>query len=398
MAEGIRKRHSRKCRSTTGAKCSCKPSYEAFVFLSREGKKLRKTFPTEAAAKTWRADAVGAAARGRLREPTKKTLEQAAEELIAGMKAGTIPARGGTRYKPGAVRGYEAALRQRIIPSLGGRRLAEIRRSDVQDLVDRLMVQGLAKSTIENTLDPLRVVYRRAMMREEVATDPTKLLEISGPKTKRDRIADPQEAKALLAALPEEDRALWATAMYAGLRRGELRALRWRDIDLAERRIHVCRGWDEQEGEQKGKTAAADRRVPILRVLGPELAKLHLRSADSRPDALVFGTTADRPFSPTTIRGRALKAWGWQPERDDVTGATTLKQVRENALKPISLHEARHTTASVLIAAGANAKVIQTVMGHATIGMTFDTYGHLMPGGLDEAAELADAYIEQATG
>ncbi|MGI8559248.1 MAG: tyrosine-type recombinase/integrase, partial [Solirubrobacteraceae bacterium] len=67
-------------------------------------------------------------------------------------------------------------------------------------------------------------------------------------------------------------------------------------------------------------------------------------------------------------------------------------------LVPITLHEARHTCASLLIASGANAKVVQAVMGHATIGMTFDTYGHLMPGGLDEAAAAANSYLARLSG
>jgi site-specific recombinase XerD len=60
------------------------------------------------------------------------------------------------------------------------------------------------------------------------------------------------------------------------------------------------------------------------------------------------------------------------------------------------LHEARHTFASTLIAAGANIKVVQKVMGHATITMTLDKYAHLMPGGLDEAAQSADAYLARS--
>jgi integrase len=57
------------------------------------------------------------------------------------------------------------------------------------------------------------------------------------------------------------------------------------------------------------------------------------------------------------------------------------------------LHEARHTCASILIAAGVNAKALSVIMGHSTIAMTFDTYGHLMPGGLDEAAAATNAYL-----
>ena len=65
-------------------------------------------------------------------------------------------------------------------------------------------------------------------------------------------------------------------------------------------------------------------------------------------------------------------------------------------LDPITLHECRHTFASLLIAAGVNAKALSVYMGHASISTTFDRYGHLMPGGEDEAAALADAYLERA--
>jgi integrase len=68
-------------------------------------------------------------------------------------------------------------------------------------------------------------------------------------------------------------------------------------------------------------------------------------------------------------------------------------KAREEALEPITLHEARHTCASLLIAAGVNAKALSVIMGHSTIAMTFDTYGHLMPGGLDEAAVATNAYL-----
>lgn len=70
-------------------------------------------------------------------------------------------------------------------------------------------------------------------------------------------------------------------------------------------------------------------------------------------------------------------------------------KARKDALEPITLHEARHTCASLLIAAGVNAKALSVIMGHSTIAMTFDTYGHQMPGGLDEARTATDAYLAQ---
>jgi integrase len=64
-------------------------------------------------------------------------------------------------------------------------------------------------------------------------------------------------------------------------------------------------------------------------------------------------------------------------------------------LEPITLHEARHTFASLMIAAGVNAKALSTYMGHASITITLDRYGHLMPGNEEEAAALLDAYLER---
>ena len=251
---------------------------------------------------------------------------------------------------------------------------------------------------MQNTLDPLRVIFRRAIRRDEVSIDPTEGLELRRPHGRRERIADPTEAAALIATISEDERALWATAFYAGLRCGELRALRWSDLDLAGRVIRVQRGWDAIEGEQEGKSAAANRRVPILEALAGEL-KGHRTRTGRTGDALVFGRTPVDPFNPETVRRNSLAAWEAENERR-VKAAKDAGQDLEavEPLSPITLHEARHTCASVMIAAGVDAKALSAIMGHATIAMTFDTYGHLMPGGLDEAAQLVNAYLARVAG
>ena len=391
--QGIRSRHSRACGSHRGRRCNCSPAWEASVYLKREDKKLRKTFPTLIAAKAWRADAIAAANRGKLRAPTTTTVRQAAEAFLAGARDGSIPTSAGRRYKPATIRGYDEALRLRILPALGDTRLSALSRADVQDLADKLTTAGLSASTVQNSIDPLRVICRRAVRRDILAVDPTEGLELRRPDGRRDRIASPAEAAELLAALPDEDRALWATALYAGLRRGELRALRWADIDLPARVIHVRRGWDAVEGEQDGKSAAARRRVPILDLLARELAVHKLRTGGDG-ETLVFGRTAKEPFIPSTVRNRALAAWEAENERR-VERAEDPESVE--LLVPLTLHEARHTCASLMIAARVNAKALSVVMGHATIAMTFDTYGHLMPGGLDEAAAATNAYLNSLT-
>ena len=120
-------------------------------------------------------------------------------------------------------------------------RLSDLTRADLQDFADRLLAEGLDPSTIRNSLLPLRAIFRRAVARGEVAVNPTTGLELPAVRGRRERIASPAEAsRPDRGAVPSGDRAMWATAFYAGLRLGELRALRWDDVDLAAGIIHVA--------------------------------------------------------------------------------------------------------------------------------------------------------------
>ena len=277
---------------------------------------------------------------------------------------------------PSVLRGYEQALRQRVLPTLGGTRFSELRRSDVQDLADRLIADRLDPSTVRNALMPLRTIYRRALSRGEVAVNPTTALELPAVRGKRDRIASPDEAVALIAALPAQDRALWATAMYAGLRREELMGLRWEDVDLASGVIRVVRSWYTKAGAIEPKSAAGTRNVPIPAVLRDNLVEHRMGQADA--EGVVFPNGNGRPFDPATVVQRATVAWA------------------AAGLARIGLHECRHAFASLMIAAGVNAKALSTYMGHASITITIDRYGHLMPGNEEAAAALLDGYLERS--
>src|SRR4051794_17215902 len=136
-APGIRARHRRRCARRGGA-CTCKPAYQACVFDPRSGKKIRKSFRTLAAAKGWQREGIVAVSRGEMRPPTRTTVAQAAAEVIAGMKSGAVRNRSGDVFKPSACRSYEIALRLHVVPALGYIRLSELRRADVQRLVERL--------------------------------------------------------------------------------------------------------------------------------------------------------------------------------------------------------------------------------------------------------------------
>ena len=92
-------------------------------------------------------------------------------------------------------------------------------------------------------------MYRRAVARGDVAVNPTLRIEKPAVRAKVRVIATPADAAARIAMLAQADRPLWATAFYAGLRRGELIGLRWKDVDLASGVLRVRRGWDAVEGE-----------------------------------------------------------------------------------------------------------------------------------------------------
>ena len=377
---GVEVRHARGCPADGGGDgaCRCTPTYRAWAWDHNSGKKVRKIFPTLSAAKQWRADAIGDVRRGKLRAAPAVTLRQAADAWLAGARDGTIRNRSGDCYKPGPLREYDRALKNRILPDLGGRRISDITRDDLQDLADRLLAEGLDPSTIRNTLMPLRAIFRRLAGRSDsgVGVNPTTGIELPAVRGRRERIATPTEAARLLDALPEPERALWATAMYGGLRRGELQALRVEDVDLAAGVIRVERSWDVKAGPVEPKSRAGRRSVPIAAVLRDYLVGHKLRLG--RSEGLFFGRSAGAAFNSSTAVARAKRAW---------TAA---------GLEPIGLHELRHSYASLMIDAGVNAKALSTFMGHSSITITLDRYGHLFPGSETEAAALLDAYLERA--
>jgi integrase len=135
-------------------------------------------------------------------------------------------------------------------------------------------------------------------------------------------------------------------ALFCGLRRGELRGLHWTNVDFDNGVIRVERSWDKTNCD------------------GPDL---------------VFAHTTTEGFFASTIRARANKAW------------------KAAGLETITPHEARHFAISYFIAAGLGWKQISTWAGHGDARQTWNRYGHLVPGGSQEAAERLHAYLSPPT-
>jgi integrase len=376
--EGIEVRHKRACGSRLGRACSCSPSYQAQVWVPQDGRPIRRTFRSLEEARAWRQETQVAVRRFSVRAPSRVTVCEAAEAWMAAAQEGLVRTRSGRPYKPAALRTYGFALKTKLLPELGDLRLSSVTRNQIQDLVDSLIRDGMAPSSVSNAVLPLRAIYRRALFRGELAVNPTEKLALPFSKPRRLQVPRPEEAAALIEALPLPDRALWATALYAGLRRGELQALTWANIDHDQRILLVEHSWDPFVGLIEPKSQAGKRRVPISETLRAYLIAHRLQQGHSAEGFLFCRQDGRTPFEPTTVLARARRAW------DDA------------GLRHIGLHECRHTYASFMIAAGVNTKALSTYMGHSTITITLDRYGHLLPGNEREAAGLLDSWLQAA--
>jgi integrase len=374
---GIDTRHRKACPGPRADGKCCTPTFQAYVYDKRNDRLIRHTEPTITGAKQWRRDAIHALEHGDAAtlNPSKRTVAAALEALVAGMEDGSVLDRSGRCYRPATVRSYRQASETYIAPSLGHLRLGEVQRGDVQRMVDKLHAKGMSGSTIRNKLDPLRVVYRRALQDDEVTRNPTEKLRLPAMDTKSRSVGNPERVGELLAALPDELRAVWTVAFYAGLRIGELRALRWSAVDFEAGVIRVLAGWDDQAGEQETKTEAGTRSVPLVGRVRAELLR-HQLATGRRGDDLVFGRSASEAFVRSTLRTHTLKAWD------------------AAELAPLTPHEARHCAASYFAAAGLTPKEAQTAMGHADIRTTLNIYAKAVPGWESGAAAKLDAFLD----
>ena len=385
LPTGIRRRHQAGCLALASDDmtiCRCRPRYQAQAG-PRVDRRTR-TFDTLRDAVRW-------AARTRLELNTGgrvPRLRDAGERWLDAVNAGTALSRSGTPYRASTINGYRRELRERVYPALGAKRLDAVTRGDVLALSGAMQAEGLAPTTVRNVIVPLRALYRYAGDHDWTTRNPTVGVAMPGVSgSRRDRFATPQEVRSLLAALDPRDRALWATAAFAGLRRGELMGLRWSDVDLDVGVLHVRQAYSPT-AKRMGppKTDAGRRTVPIAEPLA-ELLATHRGLSSSLGAELVFarGTLADAnrgnrrsrnaPFSDSTVGVRAQRVW------------------RAAGLEPLGMHEARHTFASSLLAAGVALKVVSALMGHTTIAVTADLYGHLLPGAGEDAIRQLDAFL-----
>ena len=393
MATGVLYRHSRECikskrQDECGNRCNNSDApWQAWVWSKRDGEKIYKRFRTHAEARGWRTDAAKLVKDKKLRAPSTKTLRQEVDEWLAGARDGSIQNRRKERYKPSVLRLYETTLTLRVLPELGDRRLADVDHADLLLLKEGLLGAGCSASTIRNTFTPLQAVYRRAARNGLVPVNPTLDLELPTAAS-RERAATPAQAAELIDTLGDLG-PLWATAFYAGLRRGELQALRVRNVDLGAGAISVEHSWDRVEGEILPKSKAGIRRVFVLNALRPLLAALLEGRA---ADALVFGSETSS-FDARATERRARRAWNAENERRQ-------KEAEKHGTESVpvewfGLHEARHSFSTFMDHAAISETRGDRYMGHSARGVA-GRYRRLLPGQTAEDASRLDDYLTGA--
>jgi integrase len=326
LPPGVRRRHARSCPALATddlASCRCRPSYQAQAGPRRS--RQTRTFQTLAAAKGWKRDVERAWEKGELATQRAPRLRVAAEDWLAKAEAGIVLARGDKPYRASTLRGYRHWMNRELYGPLADHRLDQITRGGLNALVQGLQARGLAAQTVKNVVMPLRAVYRHAMDLEQVTVNPTLGIRVPAGSGRRMRFVEPSAIGSLLGALPEGDRALWATAIYAGLRRGELQALAWRDVDLASGVITVRRSYDVPSGTTGEVKSAAgqDRRVVVCaalremllehrhcRVRDEELVERRIRTRHRSTRLIVCRWTRGRRFGgPWRLSSRRLSTW-----------------------------------------------------------------------------------------
>lgn len=300
QAPGIEIRHARSCAVRKHRRCNCSPRYRAEAYDRRHGRRIYRNFASLAEAKAWRADAQVSLRKGTLTAARSATFGEAAQVWLARAAVGSVRNRSGDVYKPSVVRGYEQALRLRVLPEFGSPALgqgASCRSAGARRPAPRQGPQPFDDpqhaAAGARDLSP----GRRARRGRRQPDDRPRAARRSG---RRERIASPEKARQLLAAL-EQDGALWATALYSGLRMGELRALEWDAVDFDRGLIHVRRTWHHKEGPWRRSRVRAAAWCRSRRSFAPTSRSIASRAGAPRASCSVARPGLRSTPAPSTV-------------------------------------------------------------------------------------------------
>ncbi len=294
---------------------------------------------------------------------------------------------------PHTAEGYDSIVSRHLIPALGAIPLNQLRPEIIQRYIsDKLSngsatgKAGLTARTVRHHIVCLHTALQSAIRIGMLVRNPVDAVTI--PRAERHEIRTMSESDIhifLEMARPTPYYALFYTAIFTGMRRSELLALRWQDVDLLLLQISVNRTLHQVRCGRivirQPKTERSRRVVALTPSTAALLEEHHesqsrLRESLGYPeltsDDLVFCQYNGKPLLPNTV------THNW------------IKVVRRSGLSGIRLHDARHTHASLMLKQGVHPKIVQERLGHSSIQVTLDTYSHVSPGLQKAAASKFD--------
>jgi integrase len=337
--------------------------------VSRSRVKAPSTFDTKSDASRWIATAETDLARG------VRVDAELAERPFDAWAAEWL---GGLHVKPKTFVGYEASLRNHVLPAFGQRPVNSITYRHCKAFVDDLLRSGLAPGTAGEARKVLRLVLREALRNDAITRNPADGIRIPRGDRQEMQFLSPDQINRLAHEISNPPRPrsqplrtyptyslLVRVAAWSGLRAGEIGALRVGRIDLPSGRLEVAESVSEIHGElvYGSPKTYSRRRVALPGPLFEELLR-HLDTIDDGdPDRLVFGSPSGGPLRHNNFLRRHYKP-----------------AVARAGIDPRTrFHDLRHTAAALMIGEGAHLLTVKERLGHSTIQITADRYGHLFP-------------------
>jgi integrase len=287
------------------------------------------------------------------------------------------------QLEPMTIKGYEEHCQLHLYPFIGAKKLSDLTVPAVNAFADQLREAGRSAEMIKRVVRSLGAIFKEARRRGLSNVAPTVGLELDLPERDDPRAVIPTkpELQAIITAASDHQSRMWRplvlVAVFCGLRASELRGLRWADVDFDARQINVTQRADASHkiGKLKSKMAYRSLRLSAVVLNALREWKLVCPKGDLGlvfPNGIgnveSYANLIDRGFGPIQIAAGVVVQ---KPALDEAGQPTTV------AVGKHGLHALRHACASLWIEQGHNPKQIQTLMGHSSIKVTFDTYGHL---------------------
>ncbi len=340
-----------------------------------------RTFPTKDQAEDFLRERGRKRRDGRYIPPSDLTVDQ----LVTGWLE-----RGQYRWSPSTWHTYRQRVEIHILPALGQQLAATLDTPRIQQHVDRL-ARTFSPALVEAALQCLRSAYREAVRIGIVSHNPASSVQPPKPRRKPVVVWSAGDASTVLQHLADD--ILWAAVyrlmLTTGMRPGELRALRWGDLERSQGTLRIERTMSRSaQGEiVVGETTKTGRSRTVA-LPASTVEALNRWRAQQLAELVATGQRFANDYMFTTKSGSPLALTVWQRRHHAIIAATSVTA--------ISLHGLRHTAATLLLAAGVNPRVVADMLGHASIATTLDVYSHPDRTQQQAAADALDAAISGA--